>query len=417
MLKSELFEIIANGENSYIEFKRDGIRPEQLAKEIVAFANFQGGRVLIGVEDDGSITGIHRPNLQEWVLNVFRDKIYPQIIPFYEEIKVDDNSIVAVISVSMCLSKPYVVRHSGREDTYIRMGSRSELASREQQLRLFESGGLIHVELISAQGTTINDLDFERISFYLKSVIKDPEVPDINDISTWTKRLNGLGLMSQDSLGNHACSVAGLVCFGFHPRRLFRQSGIRVMSFKGNDYKYQSQLDTVIKGPMVARWRETDEGTWEIVDDGIIEKLSQVLIPFITFESDTIDINMRKEKKWFYPWEAIREAVVNALVHRDWTRSVDIEVCNFIDRIEIKSPGKLQNSMTVEKMIAGLRSPRNSAIAEIMKDFNYADSRGMGIRTKIIPLMRKYNNCDPVFDVTDDYVKVILYKKGKHHDL
>lgn len=64
MLKSELLELIANGENSGVEFKRDDIRPEQLAREIVALANFQGGRVLLGVEDDGGISGIQREDLE-----------------------------------------------------------------------------------------------------------------------------------------------------------------------------------------------------------------------------------------------------------------------------------------------------------------------------------------------------------------
>ena len=80
MLKTELLEIIANGENSGVEFKRDDIRPEQLAKEIVALVNLQGGRILLGVEDDGTISGLKQKNTQEWVLNVFRDKVFPQII-------------------------------------------------------------------------------------------------------------------------------------------------------------------------------------------------------------------------------------------------------------------------------------------------------------------------------------------------
>ncbi|MBF4291670.1 helix-turn-helix domain-containing protein, partial [Vibrio anguillarum] len=77
MLKTELLEIIANGENSGVEFKRDDIRPEQLAKEVVAMANFQGGRILLGVEDDGVISGIQRDDLEEWVMNVFQNKIHP----------------------------------------------------------------------------------------------------------------------------------------------------------------------------------------------------------------------------------------------------------------------------------------------------------------------------------------------------
>ncbi|MCI0556771.1 MAG: ATP-binding protein, partial [Anaerolineae bacterium] len=141
MFKAELFEIIANGENSGVEFKRDDIRPEQLAKEIVALANFQGGRVLLGVEDDGTIAGIQRDNLEEWVMNVIQDKVHPLILPFYEEIKIDEDSTVAVISLPQGISKPYVVRDGGAEKVYIRVGSTSRLATREQQMRLFELGG------------------------------------------------------------------------------------------------------------------------------------------------------------------------------------------------------------------------------------------------------------------------------------
>ena len=82
MLKSELLEIIQNGENSSVEFKRDDIRPEQLAKEAVGMANLQGGMILLGVEDDGAITGITRQDLEEWVMDtVFGRYVHPAIIP------------------------------------------------------------------------------------------------------------------------------------------------------------------------------------------------------------------------------------------------------------------------------------------------------------------------------------------------
>jgi len=91
MLKAELLEIIANGENSGVEFKRDDLRPEQLAKEIVALANFQGGRIIIGVADDGTVQGIHRDNLETWIMDtVFGRYVHPLIIPYYEEILLDD---------------------------------------------------------------------------------------------------------------------------------------------------------------------------------------------------------------------------------------------------------------------------------------------------------------------------------------
>jgi ATP-dependent DNA helicase RecG len=409
MLKSELLEIIANGENSGVEFKRDDVRPEQLAEEVVAFANVQGGRILLGVEDNGQVTGLQREQTQEWVLNVFRDKVHPSIIPFYEEITIDQTRRVGVITISMGVSKPYVVRHNNREEVYVRMGDRSELASREQQLRLFESGGMLHVEALPVAGTSLASVDLDRIGYYLDSIIGDPETPKSD--TEWIDRLLGLGLMAEDGMGNTVCSVAGILCFGIAPRRFLPQAGLRVMAFAGDDKEYQALLDVVLDGPMVGRWKVTESGAKQVVDEGLIEKFASAIKPVVTQESSGIDEHMRREKTWLYPWEAIRETVINALAHRDWTRSVDIEVTNYADRLEVISPGKLQNSMTVRKMIAGQRSPRNTLIMEILRDYGYVDSRGMGVRTKIIPLMKQLNQTDPIFEATDDYLKTVLPRK------
>lgn len=233
MLKSELYEIIANLENSGIEFKRDDIKPEQLAKEIVALSNFNGGKIFIGIEDDGTITGIQRDNLQEWVMNVFRDKVHPMIIPFYEEIEVDDKKRIAVISFPQGISKPYVVRHNGREDVYIRMGDRSELASREQQARLYSIGGLLHTETMPVSGSGLQSFDLQRIDDYLTTIMGD-EGKGSNE-SDLTKRLCNLGLMIEIDSSHVCCTIAGLILFGLRPRRLMRYAGLRVTVYKGID--------------------------------------------------------------------------------------------------------------------------------------------------------------------------------------
>ena len=69
MLKTKLLQIIAPGKSSRVEFKRDDVRPEQLAKEIVALINFQGGQILLGIEDNGAISGLQRSDTEEWVMN------------------------------------------------------------------------------------------------------------------------------------------------------------------------------------------------------------------------------------------------------------------------------------------------------------------------------------------------------------
>jgi ATP-dependent DNA helicase RecG len=407
MLKAELLEIIANGENSGVEFKRDDVRPEQLAKEIVALANFQGGRVLLGVEDDGTIAGIQRDNLEEWVMNIIRDKIHPLILPFYEQIKIGEEKAVAVISLPQGISKPYVVRDGGAEKIYIRVGSTSRLATREQQMRLFELGGMLQAELMPVPRTDRSCLDEARLQNYLNDFIKDPEIPRTS--IEWEKRLLGLGFLVE--AGDRIyCSVAGLVLFGKNPRRYLKQSGLRVFAFESLAKEYKALLDILLDAPLVGRWDFTDSGK-NLIDGGIIERFIEQATPFLSQEASEVDKNFRRETEWFYPMEAIREVVVNALAHRDWTHFVDIEVGIYSNRVEVISPGALRNSMTIEKMIAGQRSPRNTIIMEVLRDYGYVDFRGMGVRTKIIPLMKQLNHAEPIFEATEDYLKTILPRK------
>ncbi len=406
MLKTELLEIIVNGENSGVEFKRDDIRPEQLAKEVVAMANFQGGRVILGVEDDGLITGIQRENLEEWVMNVFQNKIHPMILPFYEEIKVDEEKSVAIISFPVGISKPYVVRHSGKEEIYIRVGTTSRLATREQQMRLFELGGMLHTEVMPVPRTDISCLDDARLTNYVRDILRDPDVPQSPE--AWQARLLGLGFLTE-AAGNICCTIAGLVLFGKSPRRYLKQAGLRVMAFNSDDKEYQAALDDIIDGPMVGRW-DVENGDKQLVDGGVVERFMDSITPFISKESGNVNEELRRETQWFYPIEAVREALINALAHRDWTRFVEIEVSSYTNRLEVISPGALPNSMTVEKMKAGQRSPRNTIIMEVLRDYGYVDYRGMGVRTKIMPLTKALTGIDPEFDLTDDHLKTTLFK-------
>lgn len=409
MLKSELAQIIANGENSGVEFKRDDCRPEQLAREIVAMVNLNGGIVLLGVEDDGTISGIQRKNLEKWVMDtVVSKKIHPLILPFYEEILVGDQKRVAVISFTQGVAKPYVLRHNNREDIYIRIGSTSRLATREQQARLFASGGLLHTELLPVSGTTIDSLDRDRIEDYLRNILTDPEIPSTD--AAWEKRLCNLGFMSDVREMRPVCSIAGLLLFGYMPRQFLRQSGLRVLVFPGLEKAYHAKLDENLDGPMVGRWRKGEDSARRLVSPGIIENFLQTIRHHISQETGVIEDQLRRDRVWHYPVEAIREVIVNALAHRDWTRSVDIEVSVYSDRLEVISPGALQNSMTVEKMISGQRSPRNPLIVEVLRDYGYVDARGMGIRTKVIPLMRRENGTEALFEATDDFLKTTLFR-------
>ncbi|TAL36124.1 MAG: transcriptional regulator [Spirochaetes bacterium] len=406
MLKTELLELIANGENSGVEFKRDDCRPEELAIEIVALANHKGGIILLGVEDDGTTSGIRKDRLEEWVMNIFSDKVHPWILPYYEEIKIDDSTRVAAISLSQGISKPYVLRHSGREEIYIRIGSTSRRATREQQARLFATGGLLHSELLPVSGSGFDSLDVYRLTDYINNIIGDTAKPG-ND-EEWIKRLTGMGLMSENEHIPPCCTIAGLVIFGLRPRSILKQAGIRVTVYKGTEKDYATKLDKVLDGSIVGLWEHEAGKGRVMIGDGLIEHFIDMIEPYIS--NDTLEEgDIRRERKYIYPLEAIREIIVNALVHRDWTRSVDIEVSIYADRMEIISPGGLQNSMTIEKMLAGQRSHRNPVLVETTRDYGYMEARGMGIRKKVLPLIREASGRDPEFIETDDYLKTILF--------
>ena len=407
MLKNDLLQLIANGENSGVEFKRDDLRPEQLAKEIVALANLKGGSVLLGVEDDGVVSGIQRVDLELWVMDVvFGRFIHPLILPFYEEVAFDDGKRVAVITLTEGTAKPYVVRHNDREEIYVRVGSTSRRATREQQARLFESGGMLHSEVLPVSGSGLGDLDRARLADYLLHIAGDIALPQSD--AEWEQRMRGLGLMASRPDGPSVCTIAGLVLFGYSPRRTLRQAGIRWMSFSGVDKEYKAQDDSVLDGPLIALWRGVSGEPRQFVEEGLLERLVGRMRPFISEAAADLQDGVRLDAVEKYSGEAVREAVLNALVHRDWTRAADVEVVNYANRLEVSSPGALQNSMTVEKMLAGQRSARNPIIVEVMRDYGYVEHRGMGVRRKIVPLTRECAGKDASFEATDDFVRVTL---------
>ena len=104
----------------------------------------------------------------------------------------------------------------------------------------------------------------------------------------------------------------------------------------------------------------------------------------------------RKIQSWEYPESVVREAVVNALVHRDYSiAGTDIMLAIFSNRLEITSPGRLPNTITTDGMKAGARYARNQTLVNFMRDYGYADAQGMGVRNKIIPGMLAHNGTEP----------------------
>ncbi len=177
MTKTELLALIANGENSGLEFKRDDIDNRTLAKELVAFANLMGGRVLLGVEDDGSISGIPASQLEEWVMTACREKIRPEIIPFFEVVRdVEPGKDVAIVSVERGWGV-HSVWHNAHRTYYIRVGTQSRDASPEELERLFQQRGAFRLEIRPVSGSSLSDLDRRRLRDYFARARNQSRAP------------------------------------------------------------------------------------------------------------------------------------------------------------------------------------------------------------------------------------------------
>ena len=136
-----------------MEFKRDdALVNVDLAKELVAFSNFEGGMVLLGVEDDGSVSGITKPDLEEWVMTACRDKIRPAIIPFFTIMRdVEPGNDVAIVRVTRGYDV-HTLWHNNKNVYVMRVGSQSREPSREELARLFQRRKTFRAELCPVFG-------------------------------------------------------------------------------------------------------------------------------------------------------------------------------------------------------------------------------------------------------------------------
>ena len=387
MTRTGLLEIIRNGENSGVEFKRDVVQSHALAKELVAFANFEGGIVLLGVEDDGRVSGITRDDPEMFVMNTCRDKVRPGLIPFYEVVKdVEPGKDVAVVRVSRGFDV-HALWHDNKNVYFIRVGTQSRDATPEELSRLFQQRGGFRAELRPVSGVTIADLDIRRLRNYFVR-IRQQDVPDDSDEAAWRTLLFNTEIMVEDGV-----TVSGVLLFGRTPNRFLPQAGIDAASFPGANKDYAARERAALRGPMTPLLNDGGE----IVEAGLVEQALAFVNRNVAVAGQLEAGGARREEVQAYPAEAVREAIVNALVHRDYLlSSTDIELSIYDDRMEIVSPGRLPNGITPARMLTGCRAARNQLIKDVMRDYRYLEHSGMGVPRKIVKCMREHNGTEPV---------------------
>lgn len=272
-------------------------------------------------------------------------------------------------------------------------------------------------------GASIEDLDLRRLANYFRDVRRQA-CPDLAERDVWIRLLVNTELMYEDR-DRPMPSAGGMLLFGTRPNRYLPHAGISATAYSGIEKDYNAKARESLRGPLVSLFSAPDAAipypslprsfseNANVVEAGVIERALDFVRRNVEIRA-WIDAGGRRVERWDYPLEAVREAIVNAIAHRDYTITVlDIDLSIYADRIEIASPGRLPNTVTVEKMRAGYRASRNELVKEVLRDYRYIEATGLGVPRKIVEGMRAHNGTEPDLIEEDDRFIVRLWKEAK----
>ena len=346
----ELIDIIRAGENSRVEFKQDTIHQESLLQEIVAFANTEGGRIIFGIQDETfhiiGLTKKQTDDIDKKIANITNDLIRP-FLQIITDTTLIDNKLLLIITIPKGSNKPYNTKGA----IYIRQGTTKRLLSdKDEILRFYQSSGNLYADEMIVENTSIKDVDLKKIEDYL-----DAQKKSVSNIDE--RLLINLGVIKDEKL-----TLGGLLFFGNNPQQYKPVFLIKAVSFFGNsiggkDYRESLNIQGTIPEMFDAGVRffknnlkHTQQGR-NFNSPGILE-IAQI---------------------------AIEELLQNALVHRDYLRNSPIRLLIFDNRIEIISPGKLPNNLTVENIKLGNAVARNNLLVSYCSKIMIYSGLGSGI--------------------------------------
>jgi len=384
MTSTELLQIIANGEGPTVEFKREF--STNIDRELVAFVNTSGGMVLIGVADDATIVGIREDfrRLEERIIGLCRTNCRPPLTPEIKAVKINGEAVVLVkVEESDQIT-------TARDVCYIRAGSTTRRASPEELQRLALKAAPTAFERTLVKELTPDDLDLTKLLDYLQK--RSPRALQINGIRL--ERL-ALGQGFCGAVGDKLVpTVAGLLLFGLQPQMGHPEWGIGAVKFSGVE----------ISDPIIDR--ADIEGT--------IDQMLQEAEAFVKRNIRTAaafdDANpMRRLDIPEYPISAVRESIVNALAHQDYSQPARINLRIYDDRLEVTNPGPLPARLNLNELIhqGGISFPRNPIIAGVMREWGLMEQVGRGL-VHIRNEMKKLNSEAPHFESTDVGFAVVL---------
>ncbi len=380
---------IFSGESKNIEYKLTlPDKSEKYIKTIVAFANSQGGKLIIGVDDKThQIAGVDDDNLfqmMDGIANAVSDSCVPQIIPDIEPQTIDGKTVIAV-SVEVGKNRPYYLKSKGKEDgTYIRVAGTSRQAYPEKIKELEMEGARISWDELTCVGYPVTEEDIDKLC---GDIERFREKAGMASRKVKKEQLINWKVLKQSEDQLLATNAYALLTSDYFP---FAKTQCAV--FKGTDR-------TVFLDK-----REFDGPLYEQIEKAVDFVLRNIRLGAV------IDGLVRKEK-YELPPEAIREMIINAHCHRNFLDESCIQVAIYDDRLEVTSPGGLYNGLTYEELMSGHSRIRNKGIANVFSQMGLVESWGSGIR-RILNAAKDYELAEPVFKEFDNMFRVELFRNA-----
>jgi len=372
--EQKLRKLIKSGEDIHTEFKREIDDASDIAAEIVSFANSEGGMLLIGVDDDGTIYGLDEPEIAERrLMGIVRGDCRPAPTVLPETVPIEGKTVLA-LKVEKGQDKPYC---TGRDHYYVRVGSTKRRATKEELYRLFQAAGFVHYDQVGVPGTSIEDIDLLRVEQYFRDV-HGLELEEERQVVSLEKLLVNSGIMTSVE-NNILATVGGILIFGKSPESVLYASGILAVRYRGTEI-----------GDLLDR-RDLS---------GVIPQLIEDAISFVRVHNITpAEIQgAKREDKPRFPGFAVREAIVNALAHRNYSiTGSKIRLLIFDNRIEVHSPGRLPNTVNLENIRLGGSFHRNQFIVRMLNNYRYMERIGLGI-PKMIKVCKEFSGKEPIFE-------------------
>lgn len=376
----DLIALLKRSEGKTLEFKRELTSMGGALKTIVAFANTAGGTLLVGVEDgSGHVRGISKPlELEERVANVLSDSIVPRLVPDIEILPWRRTQILA-IQVYPSSARPHHIKREGAEKgTYIRVGSSNRRADADliRELRRVASGE-------SFDEQPMPQLDSEAVDFRAAS-------ESFTRVRRLIRRdLETLRLVTGHQ-GRKVPTVGGVLLFGKDRERYFPDAWIQVGRFGGTDKSRILDRAEIKTLPVRA------------IDDAI------AFIEKHTLRGAKIG-KVRRKETWNLPPVAVREAVVNAVAHADYSQGgAPIRIAIFDDRLEVENPGLLPFGLTVEDITRGVSKLRNRVIGRVFHELGLIEQWGSGIQ-RMMTACREAGLPEPHFEEIAVRFRVTIY--------